>query len=86
MAISLPEDHPSVARAVEALRGFGGDLDRDAAVELLPHWRHLDDLDRDQYRRVLAAFPSADAPASPEPGTALPGGGWADGTPTDGDS
>jgi len=48
--------HPIVRYAENALRAFGGELDRETAAALLPMWRHAGELTERERDAVLQRF------------------------------
>jgi hypothetical protein len=55
---AVPASDPAVTAAVNALRAFGDDIDRDTAEQLLIMWRHTPELTDRERAAVLAQFGS----------------------------
>ena len=77
-AIITPDD--PVRRAILVLRAFG-DLDQDQVRRVLPMWRHYVTLTPAEMIEIVNAFPSGgdEDDDTPQPGVAMPGGGWISG-------
>lgn len=76
------DQHPIVAAAVEALKAFGGDLERESAAMLLPFWRHWWELSEREIAAILDRFEQGDPQAPPVTGRAVRGGGRISGPST----